>query len=235
MSSPFYTLDSEFLAAFRVALSPERLETYLRHTNGDQVLALRLYTWNTAVSAAFYGPLQALEVSLRNALHEQLYAAYGERWYENPAAGLAGNTLRKVEEAKRKLERSRYTLEPSRLITELSFGFWVGLLGHGGQRNDQNQGKASYEMTLWRPALHRAFPNVRISRKAAHRPLDYLRMVRNRIAHHEPIFSRYLEKDYASILQVTEWISFQAADWIRGHSRVAGLLKLDWRTNDLQF
>ena len=44
VSSPFYTLDSEFLAAFRMALSPERLGTYLRHTNGDQVLALRLYT-----------------------------------------------------------------------------------------------------------------------------------------------------------------------------------------------
>ena len=38
-----------------------RLGTYLTATGGDRVQAVRLHTWNTAVSAAFYGPLQALE------------------------------------------------------------------------------------------------------------------------------------------------------------------------------
>ena len=36
-----------------------------------------LYAWNTAVSAAFYGPLQGLEVALRNAMHRRLAERLG--------------------------------------------------------------------------------------------------------------------------------------------------------------
>ena len=64
------------------------MSTYLRATGGDREKALHLYTWNTALSAAFYGPLQGLEVALRNALHRQLTERYGAEWYDNPAAGL---------------------------------------------------------------------------------------------------------------------------------------------------
>ena len=46
------------------ALSRERLGTYLDATGGDREGAIRLYAWNTAVSAAFYGPLQGLEVEV---------------------------------------------------------------------------------------------------------------------------------------------------------------------------
>ena len=59
------------------ALSPERMSTYQRAVRGDREKALRLYTWNTAISAAFYGPLQGLEVTLRNAMHRQLAGCYG--------------------------------------------------------------------------------------------------------------------------------------------------------------
>ena len=57
--------------------------------------------WNTAVCAAVYGPLQALEVELRNAMHRQLAACYGEEWYDNPAAGLDRGTRATGELARR--------------------------------------------------------------------------------------------------------------------------------------
>ena len=41
---------------------PERIGTYLQAAQGDRQQALRLYTWNTAICAAFYGPLQAIEI-----------------------------------------------------------------------------------------------------------------------------------------------------------------------------
>ena len=47
---------------------------------------------------------------------------------------------------------------PSRGVARLSFGFWVSLVGAGG-RIDLDGGRACYEMTLWRPALRRAFPH----------------------------------------------------------------------------
>ncbi|GAU86864.1 hypothetical protein BIWAKO_06812 [Bosea sp. BIWAKO-01] len=63
-----------------------------------------------------------------------------------------------------------------------------------------------------------------MSRKSAHAPLDYLRTFRNRIAHHEPIFDRHLAADYTSLLQVANWISAEARDWISHHSRVRAML-----------
>lgn len=84
--------------------------------------------------------------------------------------------------------------------------------------------KANYEMTIWRAGVFKAFSRARLSRKAAHAPLDYLRTFRNRIAHHEPIFDRHLAADYASLLQVASWISAETHDWIVHHSRVPALL-----------
>ena len=65
------------------------MSTYLGATRGNNEKAFRLYTWNTAISGAFYGPLQALEVALRNAMHRQLARRYGTAWYDNPPLGSA--------------------------------------------------------------------------------------------------------------------------------------------------
>lgn len=87
-------------------------------------------------------------------------------------------------------------------------------------------GKANYDMTLWRPALHRAFPHARKARGDIHRPLDYLRTFRNRIAHHEPIFGRHLVADHASIMEVTGWICTDTRDLIAHHNRIADILAM---------
>ena len=105
-------------------------------------------------------------------------------------------------------------------MAALSFGFWVSLLGSGG-RMDPDGRRANYEMTLWRPALRRAFPHrTPLTRKQAHRPLNALRKLRNRIAHHEPIFARPLLEDHQRILEVTGWISPGVQAWVKHHSRV---------------
>lgn len=83
-----FALSEPILDELETALSPERFATYLAATDGDRGRAVRLYTWNTAASAAFYGPLQALEVTLRNGFHRSLAASYGADWYDNPAIGL---------------------------------------------------------------------------------------------------------------------------------------------------
>ena len=48
-----FDLNEEILNELETSLSPDRFGTYLRATNGDRAKAVRLYTWNTAVSAAF--------------------------------------------------------------------------------------------------------------------------------------------------------------------------------------
>ena len=176
------------------------------------------------MSAAFYGPLQGLEVALRNAVHRQLGGCYGADWYENPAAGLDTGCLERIERAKADVVRAGHSVGPPRVVAALSFGFWISLLGSGG-RIDSTGRKADYEMTLWRPALRGAFPHRKtLTRKQVHRPLNGLRTLRNRIAHHEPIFARRLNEDYESILDVTGWISPGTRAWIERRSRVSTLL-----------
>lgn len=218
---------SAVLDALQASLSPERFATYLAAASGDRAEALRLYTWNTALSAAFYGPLQGLEVAVRNAQHRELSARYGPGWYDNPQVGLDAGALDRVRAAKDELRRGRYAVDPPHLVAILPFGFWVSLLGRGGRGAVPGAPKRDYDMTLWRPALHRAFPNARLRRADAHSRLDYLRTFRNRIAHHEPIFARHLTADHDSILLVTGWISTETRDWIAHHSRVPRLLAMN--------
>ena len=218
-----FSYTKEILDELVASLSRERLHTYLAAARGDRARAIRLHVWNTAVSAAFYGPLQGLEIALRNAMRRELAERYGPSWYDNPNAGLDKGALDRVTGARSELARAGYGNEASRIVAALPFGFWVSLTGPGGRRASGH--KADYEMTLWRPAPRRAFPHrEKLTRKQAHRPLDDLRILRNRIAHHEPIFARDLARDHERILDVAGWISPGTATWIERHDRVFDLL-----------
>ena len=231
-----FDLNEEILSELESSLSPERFSTYLAATDGERGLAVSLYTWNTAISAAFYGPLQALEVALRNSMNRNLVTAYGAKWYDNVAVGLDSGGLARISETKRELPKGKYPIDPPHVVASLSFGFWVSLLGAGGFIDWQTKQKANYEMTLWRPALRKAFPHAaKISRKDAHAPLNFLRTFRNRIAHHEPIFTRHLEKDYASILEIAGWIAPHKRTWIIAHSRVPEMLSVPKDSREIRF
>jgi hypothetical protein len=226
MAVKIFDLREPVLAALQASLSPERFGTYLAAAAGDRVEAMRLYTWNTTLSAAFYGPLQGLEIAVRNAMHRELTRVYGFAWYDNPSAGLDAGTLDRIHRAKDELRRGQYAVDPPHLVAALTFGFWVSLLGRGGRSPNQGGPKQDYERTLWRPALTRAFPHARLARADAQKRLDFLRTFRNRIAHHEPIFGRHLAADHDSILLVTAWISPDIQTWIAHHSRVPQLLAM---------
>ena len=230
-----FALDEDILDALVASLSPERIATYMAAAGGDRAKAMRLYTWNTAVSAAFYGPLQGLEVAVRNAMHRALGAKYGGTWYDNDACGFDAGTLNRIASAKDDLRRDGYAVDPPHLVAALPFGFWVALLGRGGRSAALGAPKRNYEMTLWRPCLYLAFPHARSGRAQVHQPLDYLRTFRNRIAHHEPILTRHLEADYASILTVAGWVCPGMRDWIAHHSRVPALLLMPKDAPDMAF
>ena len=219
-----FSLDKDILDALVASLSPERIATYMAAAGDDRTKALRLYTWNTAISAAFYGPLQGLEVAMRNAMHRALTTRYGPAWYDNDACGFDAGTLNKIATAKADVRRGGHTVDPPHLVAALSFGFWVSLLGSGGRSPHHDPRKRNYEMTLWRPCLYQSFPGIKIKRADVHQKLDYLRTFRNRIAHHEPVFMRHLQADYHSILTVAGWICPRTQDWIAHHSRVEALL-----------
>jgi hypothetical protein len=208
-----FSYDAVQCAALRAALSDERFATYLDVCNNDERDALRLYTWNTAVAAAFYGPLQACEVALRNAVDDALGFRYGHTWFDNSTI-MRGAELRMARDARDRIQRAGKTATPGRVIAELGFGYWVGLFAR------------SYDQTLWRSAFYEKF-HPRPKRHDLFERLDRLRTLRNRVAHHEPIFQRNLRDDYERITDVLEQLSPKVRGWVDRHSRVYEVLAQD--------
>jgi hypothetical protein len=84
-------------------LSPARFQPYLDACDNDPQLALELYEWNVAISAAFWEVIALVEVTMRNAMHDRLTEAYDDRWYDNQSI---------LDD--RSLEGSRHRKEPCR-------------------------------------------------------------------------------------------------------------------------
>jgi Abi-like protein len=203
-----FSYTQQTILALERSLSSDRLSTYLSATHENRESALRLYIWNVDVSGALYAPLQGLEVALRNALHDALSGSHSFAWYDTLTKLLDDRTAEEIEKAKKIIIRRNVAVTPSNIVAELSFGVWVSLL-HG-----------SYHNSLWTPSLHKAFPNRNNkNHKAIYNSLNHLRKLRNRIAHHEPIFARHLSSDYASIITAIEWICPETAAWVDAHSR----------------
>jgi hypothetical protein len=196
-------------------LSRARIGEYLAHCNGDPVAALRLSCWNAEVSAAFYGPLQYLELALRSVLDHRMSVLFGRAdWWHAPQVDLHHAAQARITEAYYRLSRSGIPQTPEEIISELPFGFWVGLLGAGH----------SYDQRLWRTSLHLAFPGYRGRRSVLHRDLDYLRVLRNKIAHHSPIHHRHLQADHDAIVRMLGYIDSGLADLVNRHSPVPAVL-----------
>ena len=201
----------------RKAFSTPRLNAYAHATGHDVLVAERLYWWNIEVSAAFYGPLHCLEVALRNALHDELRGTYArDDWWTS--APLQAHGLSMVTEAGEKCRRRRRgPVSADDIVAELPFGFWTSLLS--------NHRHSQYDRRLWVPCLHRAFPHFRGRRRDLHDNLEAMRLLRNRIMHHEPIHHRDLGADHRKMYQLLGYIDARAAKEAIGMDRVPLVLR----------
>lgn len=214
-------LDPATIQGLPNLISTARLRPYLDACSGDSTRAVRLYTWNLEISAAFWGEIHVLEVTLRNAIHDQLAHRYRRKdWWQDPRAKLHHVMKSQLDDAFR--EAAKTAAKKNRppvagdVVASLSLGFWSGFTGSG--RGLQ------YETLYWQPALHKAFPNYQGQRSDLSRTLDSIRLFRNRIAHHEPIFGRHLAADHQSIVRVAGYLSNDASAYIAALTRVPAVL-----------
>ncbi|MGI4802119.1 MAG: Abi family protein [Janthinobacterium lividum] len=187
------------------ALSLERFGRYFVWAGSDRAQALDLYALNTRLSEALYTPLQMLEVALRNRIHAVLSASIQPRWFEEPGVLTVPHQNEQVAEALADLARDRKEAAPGRVVAALTFSFWTAMLG------------TSYE-NLWQTDLHRVGgrdDGKGLRRKDLSGPLTPIRLLRNRIAHHEPILAWDLRKHHEGMLRITGWLSPAAAAWCR--------------------
>lgn len=209
-------------AAVKGALSAARMSTYetaMAASATPDIAALDLYTWNAQVSAALLAPLHICEVVVRNAAHDALEAIYGANW---PWSSVFEGSLPKPGKGYKPVVDliSVRNTQPStgKVIPELKFVFW------------QKMFTGRHDVRLWNMHLRRVFPNlspalsVAQHRQSIYTDLEQIRMLRNRIAHHEPIFARNLAADYASIIRLIEGRCAVTAAWLGTHQQATPMI-----------
>lgn len=193
-------MQAEFATQLFKALSHERLAAYQDRVSHDGNLNLfSHYAWNMALSESLYPVLQALEVTLRNAIYDAACDNFKQDdWFDDPAIINHRNDVTALNKAKQILQRQHKPLEPGRIIAELNFGFWTSLLD------------SRYEQVLWPRLIKKTFPYMpkRIrTRKFLSKRFYKIRRLRNRIFHHEPIwYWQDLQQQHQDMLEALRWI-----------------------------
>lgn len=204
-------VDPASLAALPIVIGPDRLSPYLNARNGNQSEAIRLYSWNVEASAAFLGAYAALEVGIRNAMHDQLAGIFGQADWWN-AAVLAAKDNAQIDAAEDYLDERKGAGNwgVGHVVAELKTSFWEGLLA------------SRYHARLWVAGLDGAFPHYTGVREDLRMQMQRLRWLRNRAAHHEPIFDRDLMVDHQYMCQLAGYAEADLRAWIVSHSRLPG-------------
>jgi hypothetical protein len=209
----------EVLVTLGRRISAERFAPYRAAAGGDLERAIILYEGNTELSAAFWAVLSDLEILVRNAMHDKLSAwstaTYGRPdWYLDHGNVFTLQTAGDINTARRHAAAFGRTESVGRIIAELPLGFWRFLLS------------SRYERSLWLPCLRDAFPGNRGHgmRRDVHDAMRDLHLLRNRIAHHEPIHNRPLGALHGVALTTAGWVCPTTRQWIAARSRVPALL-----------
>ena len=169
--------------------SPKRFARYVDPATNSHLDAMARYHWNVQLAEALTPGIHAIEICLRNAIHNAMRTTYptsNDMWFDAwVGQGISREPLLltldsdQVQAARTRVMNLSKPVEAPRLVAQLSFGFWVELL------NDD------YDMKIVRPLLGGPMRNVKdpYRKQASLRELfGKFRELRNRVAHHEPIF-----------------------------------------------
>lgn len=214
------------------ALSEERLVAYRAPDDKDFEDCVARYLWNLALSSALQAPLHALEVTFRNAIYTGSKSLVDESkltfkdvrcWLDATPSLLFQREQESVEDAKYILHAAGKPLTPGRLISKLSFGFWVAL-SHAPYEQGRTGGPA-----LWPTLLIKSFPYLPVAkrvRSVVYHRMNKIRDIRNRVFHHEPVWDRDLITVHNEIIESIAWMNRGMAEAIKQESvlpAIAGL------------
>lgn len=182
------------------SITRSRLSSFHANVPGGADLdAIKLYAWNANLSSSLLLPIALLEVVLRNAVSEALTNIYGTNWHLN------GGFIRSLPDPQGIYSPKRDLINTAsqfhilgKTIPELKFVFWRDIFTN------------RHQVRIWDSELRKVFPNAPHSisekniRSHLYHSLDQIRTLRNRIAHHEPIFRRNTQADFDLIKEIIE-------------------------------
>jgi hypothetical protein len=214
-NQPPIALDAAALAALESCVSLDRLAPYRLSPSDPAEDVIARYLWNVALCEALYPAIHHAEVSLRNTLYRTVSMWHSRiEWVSGgPAAFLRPQEVRSITETLASRVRTGQPVNPPDMVAALHLGFWTGLLDVRYERTH----------TLWPHLLKTAFPGMprrlRVRANVAGR-FDAVRRLRNRVFHHEPVWSvPDLPQKHAWVLEALSWVSPEMRDLASGMDR----------------
>lgn len=179
---------------FEQIVSKPRLDSYRGYWKASPDQAVGLYMWNGEVCAEVSKLLSYFEITLRNNIHRELSlnvtastpggATSSAAWWDILWNQLKPVSKSKVDEVR---NASSCALSPDEIVSRLSFGFWPNMLNWIAKQRiallprvlpAHALSQSGAIRNWWTPA----------ARKEAIRDIFELKEIRNRIAHHEPLW-----------------------------------------------
>jgi len=208
---------------FERIMSTTRMNRYLVACGNNSRKAMTLYRKNLRLSQELYTIISCFEVALRNGINRHYANLYGNDWLRDSIStgGIFNNSgCRRAKEVINKmLAKLSNNYAPSKLLTEMDFGFWRYLFAQP-QYNAGGQ-------TLLRifPSKPLSSPAIQYNHTFVFHQLEHINRLRNRIAHHEPVCflpgqpvinTVYARQHYNLILQLFQWMNIDEQSLLYG-------------------
>ena len=172
---------------FQAIISAERLQRYLTACGGDTKKTMTLYRLNLNLSQEVFTFLSCFEVAIRNSIDAVLVANLGCDWLRD--AVMTGgifdipdcrDSAKIIRKAYTRLQRN-HSYTHSKLLAEMEFGVWKYMFA-----NPQYRVTGRVLLSIF-PNKPRSTAQCQYNNTYMFNELDGINILRNRIAHHEPI------------------------------------------------
>lgn len=190
-------------------VSEHRLRPYVEAALEDNEKAYELYMIDRSLSASLFCDISYVEVALRNAINRALSETFGVDWYALVSVGFDARVRENLTDAWESLP-TKYTGKGvvrdaklgGRIVAASMLRTWTNILDAGGTTGLEKPFERSAHEKIWEEAtLLKAFPGARIlarsqdenfehtglTRAWVHKKVHPVRIIRNRIAHHESL------------------------------------------------
>jgi hypothetical protein len=208
---------------FETVMSVHRMSRYLVACGNNSRKAMTLYRKNLHLSQEMFTVISCFEVAFRNSINRQYTSQYGNDWLRDSISTggiFDSSTCRRAKDIiSRALAKHTNNYTHTKLLTEMDFGFWRYLFA-------QPQFYAGGQTLLHIfPSKPKSTPTIQYNHTFVFNQLEQINMLRNRIAHHEPIcFSpgnpiiktTYARQQYNLLLQLFQWMNIDELSLLYG-------------------
>ena len=190
-------MNHKFYSEIENTFTASRLSVY-KQDGADEQTCIARYLYNIEICKSLYSSLNIFEVTFRNAIDKVLCSvASADNWYD--IISLDATSMKNINDAKHKIQKKGKTVTHDRIVSELTFGFWTSLL-------TPRYSQSSFQSKIIK-ACFKSVPPAQRNIKYLQIRFDKIRILRNRVSHHERIIHwKDLDIQHNELLESIKWL-----------------------------